>query len=76
VTFYHGFEIGIYEDGSVLNYLYFSIIRISVPFILFWIGAMTDFSALISNPKLMLLSTATQVDILLVLIQLISFNPF
>jgi oxaloacetate decarboxylase beta subunit len=61
-----GMQIGIYEDGSVLNYLYFGVIKgIYPPLIFLGIGAMTDFSALISNPKLMLLGAAAQLGIFL-----------
>ncbi|VAX16487.1 Oxaloacetate decarboxylase beta chain [hydrothermal vent metagenome] len=61
-----GLQIGIYEDGSVLNYLYFGVLKgIYPPLIFLGIGAMTDFSALISNPKLMLLGAAAQVGIFL-----------
>ncbi|MBU1882466.1 sodium ion-translocating decarboxylase subunit beta, partial [bacterium] len=49
-------RIGIYESGSVLNYLYFGVTQgIYPPLIFLGIGAITDFSALLSNPKLMLL---------------------
>lgn len=59
-----GFMIGIYEEGSVLNYLYFGV-RYGVypPLIFMGIGAMTDFSALISNPKLILIGAAAQFGI-------------
>jgi len=58
------FQIGIYEKGSVLNYLYYGVIKgIYPPLIFLGIGAMTDFSSLISNPKLMLLGAAAQVGI-------------
>lgn len=57
-------QIGIYEKGSVLNYLYFGVLKgIYPPLIFLGIGAMTDFSSLISNPKLMLLGAAAQVGI-------------
>lgn len=57
-------QIGIYEPGSVLNYLHFGVIKgIYPPLIFLGIGAMTDFSALLSNPKLMLLGAAAQVGI-------------
>src|SRR5665647_2513302 len=57
-------EIGIYQSGSVLNYLYFGV-RYGVypPIIFLGIGAMTDFSSLISNPKLMLVGAAAQLGI-------------
>jgi carboxybiotin decarboxylase len=59
-----GLQIGIYEQGSVLNYLYFGVVKgIYPPLIFLGIGAMTDFSSLISNPKLMLLGAAAQVGI-------------
>ncbi len=57
-------KIGIYEDGSVLNYLYFGVVKgVYPPLIFLGIGAMTDFSSLISNPRLMLLGAAAQVGI-------------
>ena len=56
IPFYPGLQIGVYEDGSVLNYLYFGVLKGVYPSLIFLgIGAMTDFSALISNPKLMLI---------------------
>lgn len=59
-----GFQIGIYEEGSVMNYLYFGVMKgVYPPLIFLGIGAMTDFSSLISNPKLMLLGAAAQLGI-------------
>ena len=56
--------LAIYEDGSVLNYLYFGVLKgVYPPLIFLGIGAMTDFSALISNPKLMLIGAAAQLGI-------------
>ncbi|HCC32251.1 MAG TPA: sodium ion-translocating decarboxylase subunit beta, partial [Marinilabiliales bacterium] len=64
IAFYPGLQIGIYESGSVLNYLYFGVLNgIYPPLIFLGIGAMTDFSALISNPKLMLIGAAAQLGI-------------
>ncbi len=64
IPFYPGLQIGIYEDGSVLNYLYFGVLKgIYPPLIFLGIGAMTDFSALISNPRLMLIGAAAQFGI-------------
>ncbi len=59
-----GLEIGIYEEGSVLNILY-SGVRYGwyPPLIFLGIGAMTDFSALIANPKLMLIGASAQFGI-------------
>jgi len=59
-----GLKIGVYEDGSVMNYLYYGVrYGIYPPLIFLGIGAMTDFSSLISNPRLMLLGAAAQVGI-------------
>lgn len=56
-----GLEIGIYEQGSVLNILYNGVSAGWYPPLIFLgIGAMTDFSALIANPKLMLIGAAAQ----------------
>ena len=64
IAFRPGSEIGIYESGSVLNYLYFGVLKgVYPPLIFLGIGAMTDFSALISNPKLMLIGAAAQLGI-------------
>ncbi len=59
-----GLQLGIYEQGSVLNYLYFGVLKgVYPPLIFLGIGAMTDFSALLSNPKLLLLGAAAQIGI-------------
>ena len=59
-----GLKIGIYEEGSVLNILYQGVTSGWYPPLIFLgIGAMTDFSALISNPKLMLIGAAAQFGI-------------
>jgi Na+-transporting methylmalonyl-CoA/oxaloacetate decarboxylase beta subunit len=59
-------QVGIYEEGSVLNYLYFGVLKgVYPPLIFLGIGAMTDFSTLISKPRLMLLGAAAQVGIFL-----------
>jgi carboxybiotin decarboxylase len=64
IAFVPGFKIGVYESGSVLNYLYFGVVQgLYPPLIFLGIGAMTDFSALISNPKLVLIGAAAQVGI-------------
>ncbi|MDR2815018.1 MAG: sodium ion-translocating decarboxylase subunit beta [Prevotellaceae bacterium] len=64
IPFMSGLKIGIYEEGSVLNILYFGVVQgIYPPLIFLGIGAMTDFSALISNPKLMLVGAAAQLGI-------------
>jgi oxaloacetate decarboxylase beta subunit len=62
-------QLGIYQDGSVLNYLYFGVTKgIYPPLIFLGIGAMTDFSSLISSPRLMLLGAAAQLGIFLTFI--------
>lgn len=62
-------ELGLYQEGSVLNYLYFGVTKgIYPPLIFLGIGAMTDFSSLISNPRLMLLGAAAQVGIFITLL--------
>lgn len=59
-----GLKVGIYEEGSVLNILYQGVTSGWYPPLIFLgIGAMTDFSALISNPKLMLVGAAAQFGI-------------
>jgi carboxybiotin decarboxylase len=66
IPFFHDapYQIGIYEEGSVLNYLYFGVLKGIYPALIFLgLGAMTDMSPLISNPKLMLLGAAAQVGI-------------
>ena len=64
IPFVPGNQTGIYETGSVLNYLYFGVIKgIYPPLIFLGIGAMTDFSSLIANPKLMLLGAAAQIGV-------------
>lgn len=69
VPFMEGYEIGIYEEGSVMNLLYSGVIQGWYPPLIFLgIGAMTDFSSLISNPKLMLLGAASQIGIFLTFI--------
>lgn len=65
--------VGLVEKGelsadqagpSVLEYLYFGVQKgIYPPIIFLGIGAMTDFSSLISNPKLMILGAAAQIGI-------------
>ncbi len=64
IPFQMGNEIGIYEEGSVLNILYNGVRAGWYPPLIFLgIGAMTDFSALLANPKLMLVGAAAQFGI-------------
>lgn len=70
-----GLQLGIYEDGSVLNILYYGVLKgVYPPLIFLGIGAMTDFSALLSNPKLMLLGAAAQIGIFLTYITAIALG--
>ena len=59
-----GLEIGLYEDNSVLN-IFYQGVRLGwyPPLVFLGIGAMTDFSALIANPKLMIIGAAAQFGI-------------
>jgi len=73
-----GLKLGVYEEGSVMRFLYFGVLNgIYPPLIFLGIGAMTDFSSLISTPRLMLLGAAAQVGIFLTFIGAlaIGFNP-
>lgn len=64
VPFQTGMEIGIYEPGSVLNILYNGVEKGWYPPLVFLgVGAMTDFSALLANPKLMVIGGAAQFGI-------------
>ena len=61
--------IGVYDQGSVLYYIYFGVSQgIFPPLIFLGIGAMTDFSTMLSNPRLVLLGAAAQTGIFLTLI--------
>lgn len=56
--------LGVYEPGSVMNILYSGVIQGWYPPLIFLgIGAITDFSFLISKPRLMLLGAAAQFGI-------------
>lgn len=64
IPFVEGLQIGIYEEGSVLNILYHGVkFGWYPPLIFLGIGAMTDFSSLISQPRLMLIGAAAQLGI-------------
>ena len=64
IPFASGLNIGIYEEGSVMNILYQGVQKGWYPPLIFLgIGAMTDFSALISQPRLMLIGAAAQIGI-------------
>jgi oxaloacetate decarboxylase beta subunit len=61
--------LSVYDKGSVLYYIYFGVTQgIFPPLIFLGIGAMTDFSTMLSNPKLILLGAAAQIGIFLTFI--------
>ena len=71
-------QLGIYQSGSVLNYLYFGVLKgVYPPLIFLGLGAMTDFSSLLSNPRLMILGAAAQIGIFLTFLGalLLGFSP-
>jgi oxaloacetate decarboxylase beta subunit len=69
IPFFKGFGIGIYEDNSVFHYLYFGVTTGIYPSIVFLgLGAMTDFSSLLAQPKLMLLGAAAQMGVFFTLL--------
>lgn len=64
-----GMAMSVYDEGSVLSYIYFGVSQgLFPPLIFLGIGAMTDFSTMLSNPKLVLLGAAAQVGIFLTLL--------
>ena len=64
IPFTEGLQIGIYEEGSVMNILYQGVQKGWYPPLIFLgIGAMTDFSSLISQPRLLLMGAAAQIGI-------------
>lgn len=78
IPFQYGMEIGIYEPGSVLNILYNGVEKGWYPPLIFLgIGAMTDFSSLLANPKLMVIGACAQFGIFgaYILSLLLGFDP-
>ncbi len=65
IPFVKGDEVGIlYSHGTVLYYLNMGVKTGIYPALIFLgVGAMTDFSSLLSNPKLMVIGAAAQVGI-------------
>jgi sodium ion-translocating decarboxylase beta subunit len=69
IPFFKGFGLGIYEPNSVLHYLYFGVTTGVYPSIIFLgLGAMTDFTSLLAQPKLMMLGATAQMGIFFTLI--------
>ena len=70
--------LSVYDEGSVLQVVYYGVKNgIYPPLIFLGIGAMTDFSTMLSNPKLVLLGAAAQMGIFLTLIGalMLGFSP-
>lgn len=66
IPFREGMNLSVYEDGSVLSILYQGVRQGYYPPLIFLgIGAMTDFSAMLSQPRLILLGAAAQAGIFL-----------
>ena len=75
IPFFKGFGLGIYEANSVLHYLYFGVTTGLYPSIVFLgLGAMTDFSSLLAQPKLMLLGAAAQMGIFFTLLSALALG--
>jgi oxaloacetate decarboxylase beta subunit len=73
-----GMDIGVYDAGSVLNQIYYGVSQgLFPPLIFLGIGALTDFSTMLSNPKLALLGAAAQVGIFITFLGAIflGFSP-
>ncbi len=69
IPFVDNMALGVYDEGSVMSYIYFGVRQgVFPPLIFLGIGAMTDFSTMLSNPKLILLGAAAQIGIFLTLI--------
>lgn len=66
IPVFKGLGLGIYEDNSVLHYLYMGVTSgVYPPLIFLGIGALTDFSTMLARPMLMLLGAAAQMGIFL-----------
>jgi carboxybiotin decarboxylase len=69
IPFTPGQMIGVYEQGSYLNIIYQGVKQgIFPPLIFLGLGAMTDFSAMLANPKLILLGAAAQAGIFITIL--------
>ncbi len=66
VPVFKGLGLSIYEDNSVLHYLYMGVTSgVYPPLIFMGIGALTDFSTMLARPMLMLLGAAAQMGVFL-----------
>ncbi|MFT5125221.1 MAG: sodium ion-translocating decarboxylase beta subunit [Kiritimatiellia bacterium] len=69
IPYIDSMSLGVYDEGSVLSYIYWGVKQgIFPPLIFLGIGAMTDFSTMLSNPKLVMLGAAAQMGIFLTLL--------
>ncbi len=71
-------SLSVYDEGSVLSMIYYGVSQgLFPPLIFLGIGAMTDFSTMLSNPKLILLGAAAQLGIFLTLLgaMYLEFTP-
>jgi sodium ion-translocating decarboxylase beta subunit len=75
IPFFKGFGLGIYENNSVLHYLYFGVTTGLYPSIVFLgLGSMTDFTSMLARPKLMLLGAAAQMGIYFTLLSALALG--
>jgi oxaloacetate decarboxylase beta subunit len=75
LPFFKGFGLGIYENNSVLHYLYFGVTTGLYPSIVFLgLGAMTDFSSLLARPRLMMMGAAAQMGIYFTLLSALALG--
>jgi sodium ion-translocating decarboxylase beta subunit len=73
-----GMPLGVYDEGGVLWYIYQGVGKgIYPPIIFLGLGAMTDFSTMLANPKLILLGAAAQTGIFLTFVGALAlgFSP-
>lgn len=85
IPYIENMSIGVYDtiasgksSDSVLSYIYFGVMKgMFPPLIFLGIGAMTDFSTMLANPKLILLGAAAQIGIFATLIgaMYLGFTP-
>jgi oxaloacetate decarboxylase beta subunit len=78
VPTFAGLGVSIYDEGSVLNYLYFGVVTgIYPPLVFLGVGALTDFYTMLARPVLMLLGAAAQAGIFLTFVGALAlgFDP-
>ncbi|MBD3419272.1 MAG: sodium ion-translocating decarboxylase subunit beta [Chitinivibrionales bacterium] len=78
IPYISSMALGVYDEQSVMSYIYFGVRQgVFPPLIFLGIGAMTDFSTMLSNPKLVLLGAAAQFGIFLTLVGalFLGFSP-